>query len=125
MILKVSFLEAISSQFNQKKHDGVRTRGFRVLGTQVQSHTSGTFFIEIIFSSLRYQYKNDNIVNFMYYGKTRRCPSNGKKGRRRTILSQWVAGPFPQIPTMSRIWSKVNTHMASQRDVTPLFFIFM
>ena len=51
--------------FKSGRRESVHTRGPRVLGSQVQSPLDVRFLLELFFSSLRKQYKNDNIANFM------------------------------------------------------------
>ena len=38
--------------------------------------TGGTFLPKLFYSSLRKQYKNNNIANFVYYGKTQIAVQN-------------------------------------------------
>ena len=51
-------------------YESVHTKGPRVLGSQVQSPLRYLSCLNY-FLSLHKQYKNNNIANFVYYGKTR------------------------------------------------------
>ena len=49
----------------------MRVNTQKVPESQVQSSLEVPFSLKLFFFSLRKHYKNDNIANFVYYGKTR------------------------------------------------------
>ena len=74
--MTIKDLKSVSLTSNVKlgqprRHESVHSRSSRVLGSQVQSPLDAPFLLKLFSSALCKQYKNDNIINFAYYGKTR------------------------------------------------------